>query len=72
MLCASNQRVQGNTCVACPAGSTNAAGDDAPSRLSVAPRLCYELSDRGYLEGECLKSGMLKTYRLDRFRRIEA
>lgn len=46
--------------------------DDAPSRLSVAPRLCYELSDRGYLEGECLKSGMLKTYRLDRIRRIEA
>ena len=27
-LCAQDQRVLNNTCVACPAGSTNAAGDN--------------------------------------------
>jgi hypothetical protein len=27
--CAANERVVGNTCVACPAGTTNVAGDDA-------------------------------------------
>ena len=28
-LCAENERVENNACVACPAGTTNAAGDDA-------------------------------------------
>ena len=33
--CAANERVQSNACVACPAGSTNAAGDD-PSGVDTS------------------------------------
>lgn len=44
--------------------------EGAPARLSVAPHLLYEMGDKGYLEAECLRSGTLKTYRLDRVQRI--
>ena len=29
ILCAINEKVESNTCVACPVGTTNEAGDDA-------------------------------------------
>jgi DNA polymerase III epsilon subunit-like protein len=44
----------------------------ALSTLEVAPRLVFRSGSRGYLEGECLRSGTLKTYRLDRVRRVDA
>ncbi len=44
---------------------------DAPARLPVVPRLVYEMNDHGYLEGECVQSGTLKTYRIDRMQKIE-
>ena len=40
------------------------------SRLSVQPRILFESRRRGYMEAECMRSGLLKTYRLDRVRRI--
>lgn len=40
------------------------------SRLSVLPRILFESRRRGYMEAECVRSGLLKTYRLDRVRRI--
>ena len=43
----------------------------APAPLEVLPRLLYSERRRGYLEGECLASGLLKTYRLDRIQRVE-
>jgi hypothetical protein len=30
----------------------------------------YELGDKRYLEAECVASGMLKTYRLDRVHHV--
>jgi DNA polymerase III epsilon subunit family exonuclease len=44
---------------------------EAPLRLEVFPRLLYRWSERDYLEGECARSGSLKTYRLDRVRKVE-
>jgi predicted DNA-binding transcriptional regulator YafY len=41
-------------------------GQSQPVPLAVLPRLLYELGDKRYLEAECVASGMLKTYRLDR------
>ncbi len=50
---------------------TLAYGDDEGTfELPVAPRLLFTLSERGYLEAECLKTGLLKTYRLDKVRRV--
>ncbi len=46
--------------------------DASVSRLPVLPRLVYQWKDKAYLEGECRRSGLLKTYRLDRVRRVEA
>jgi DNA polymerase III epsilon subunit family exonuclease len=43
---------------------------DQVSRLSVLPRILFESRRRGYMEAECLRSGLLKTYRLDRVHRI--
>jgi DNA polymerase III epsilon subunit-like protein len=40
------------------------------ARLLVEPRLVYEMNDHGYLEGLCVRSGLLKTYRIDRIQRI--
>lgn len=44
--------------------------DGAPARLPVAPRLLFTLGERGYLEAECVRSGTIKTYRLDRVQKI--
>jgi len=44
--------------------------EGAPARLPVAPRLLYEMGDKAYLEAECVRSGTLKTYRLDRVQRV--
>ena len=40
------------------------------SMLAVSPRILFESRRRGYMEAECARSGLLKTYRLDRVRRI--
>lgn len=48
-------------------------GDDTdrePAWLSVRPRVLYATRQRSYLEAECARSGLLKTYRLDRIRRV--
>ncbi|MBL8863913.1 MAG: WYL domain-containing protein [Planctomycetes bacterium] len=45
--------------------------DSAPARLAIVPRLVYASGERGYLEAECVRSGTLKTYRLDRIQRVE-
>jgi DNA polymerase III epsilon subunit-like protein len=42
----------------------------APAWLSVRPRMLYATRHLGYLEAECARSGLLKTYRLDRVRRV--
>jgi DNA polymerase III epsilon subunit-like protein len=42
------------------------------SRLPVTPRLLFEQGERGYLEAECARSGLIKTYRLDRVQRVHA
>jgi len=44
----------------------------APARLEVRPRLLYRAGPKGYVEAECVRSGLLKTYRLDRVHRVEA
>lgn len=44
--------------------------EGAPAVLPVVPRLVYELGSHGYLEAECVRSSTLKTYRLDRVRRL--
>jgi len=43
---------------------------EEPARLAVSPRLVYELGDKGYLEGLCARSGLLKTYRIDRVQKV--
>ncbi len=43
---------------------------EVPVPLPVYPRILYRSAERGYLEGECANSGSLKTYRLDRIRRV--
>jgi DNA polymerase III epsilon subunit-like protein len=48
-------------------------GDSAerePAWLAVKPRILYATKQRSYLEAECARSGLLKTYRLDRIRRV--
>jgi DNA polymerase III epsilon subunit-like protein len=45
--------------------------DSAPARLAIVPRLVFTSGERGYLEAECVRSGLLKTYRLDRIQRVE-
>jgi DNA polymerase III epsilon subunit-like protein len=40
------------------------------ARLSVSPKILFESKRRGYMEGECARSGLLKTYRLDRIHKI--
>ena len=44
--------------------------DSGPARLSVAPRILFESKRRGYMEAECARSGLLKTYRLDRVHKV--
>ena len=46
--------------------------DQAPARLHVRPILMYQRETKAYLEAECLRSGTLKTYRLDRVQKVLA
>ncbi len=48
------------------------SGEEPPVELPVVPRLLYTAQKKGYLEAECLSTGLLKTYRLDRIRRVLA
>ena len=41
-----------------------------PAWLPVSPRVLFATRQRSYLEAECKRSGLLKTYRLDRIRRV--
>ena len=43
---------------------------DQPAQLAVAPRFLYQRHKTGYLEAVCLRSGTLKTYRLDRVHKV--
>lgn len=43
---------------------------DHPASLAVTPRFLYQRHKTGYLEGVCLKTGTLKTYRLDRVHKV--
>jgi predicted DNA-binding transcriptional regulator YafY len=45
---------------------------DAPAQLTVHPRFLFEMGSKSYLEAECGLSGTLKTYRLDRIRKVLA
>ena len=45
-------------------------GASQPVPIPVLPRLLYGRDKRAYLEGECQRTGALKTYRLDRVLRI--
>ena len=47
-----------------------AGAPSAASRIEVRPRLLFRSQKKGYLEAECLRSGTLKTYRLDRIQRV--
>ena len=42
----------------------------APASLQVLPRLLYERHKKSYLEAECTRTGMLKTYLLDRIQKV--
>ena len=44
--------------------------DSGLARLAVSPRILFESKRRGYMEAECSRSGLLKTYRLDRVHKI--
>ena len=44
---------------------------EPPTWLDVHPRLLYHETRRDYLEAECSRSGLLKTYRLDRVQRVQ-
>jgi predicted DNA-binding transcriptional regulator YafY len=46
--------------------------EQAPVWLGVRPRILYATKRQGYLEAECVRSGLLKTYRLDRVHRVRA
>jgi DNA polymerase III epsilon subunit-like protein len=46
-------------------------GSGSPVPLKVLPKLLYDHKGVGYLEGECQRSGLLKTYRLDRVRKVK-
>ncbi|MEO2164250.1 MAG: WYL domain-containing protein, partial [bacterium] len=43
----------------------------APATLPVVPRFMFERGGHGYLEAECQRSGLLKTYRIDRIQRVQ-
>jgi len=46
------------------------ASAEVASRLPVLPRLLYERHKKSYLEAECLRTGTLKTYLLDRIQKV--
>lgn len=43
-----------------------------PASMSVLPRLLYERHKKSYLEAECVRTGTLKTYLLDRIQKVLA
>ncbi|MCP3920681.1 MAG: WYL domain-containing protein [bacterium] len=43
---------------------------EVPVPLSVLPLFLFKRHKKSYLEAECLQSGLLKTYRLDRVRKV--
>ena len=45
VFCAENQRIQDNTCVDCPAGTTNEAGDDASGADSVCDETICDVDE---------------------------
>ena len=45
-------------------------GEEHPVHLPVRPRFLFQRRRVGYLEAECQRSDMLKTYRLDRVRQV--
>ncbi|MFT5049239.1 MAG: DNA polymerase III epsilon subunit-like protein [Chlamydiales bacterium] len=45
-------------------------GTGPPAQLPVLPRFIYRRSGKGYLEAECLQSGLLKTYLIDRIQKL--
>jgi DNA polymerase III epsilon subunit family exonuclease len=61
---------------ACGSGATltllYGSGDEPPVELPVVPQLLYSAQKKGYLEAECLNSGLVKTYRLDRIHKVLA
>jgi DNA polymerase III epsilon subunit family exonuclease len=46
--------------------------EEPPVELPVVPHLLYSSQKKGYLEAECVRSGLIKTYRLDRIHRVLA
>lgn len=44
--------------------------DGAPTPLHVQPRFLFERRGKSYLEAECQSSGLLKTYLLERVRKV--
>ena len=42
----------------------------APSTIDVSPKLLYERHKKSYLEAECLRTGLLKTYLLERIQKV--
>jgi len=42
-----------------------------PARIEVTPRFLYRANQHDYLEAECQRSGMLRTYRVDRIIKVE-
>lgn len=46
------------------------AESSVPSSLPVMPRLLYERHKKSYLEAECIRTGTLKTYLLDRIQKV--
>lgn len=45
-------------------------GEAPPVPLAVLPHFVYDLGEKSYLEAQCLTSGLLKTYRLDRVHKV--
>ena len=44
--------------------------DGAPTPIDVQPRFLFERRGKSYLEAECHSSGLLKTYLLERVRKV--
>ncbi len=51
---------------------TYGAPSATASLLEVRPRLLFRSQQRSYLEAECGRTGILKTYRLDRIQRVSS
>ncbi len=46
--------------------------EGALAHLPVSPRLLFQHDKKNYLEAECVRSGLLKTYRLDRVHQVQS